>query len=524
MSETITSIQLNGNNNVVIQSVNNSQVTVQTVNWDDFVKKYTIEERERIAELKKSLEKSEELLDTNKKLYNYEGLELSQQINDLQKQLDSKEAQIKEIISSYKDKDLSDANTSPLYREALSLFLNGKIDAVLDLLSEAKLEEEEIKTAQLRILKAQALQLEYRFEEAAVNFEKSVAIAPTWVTHGKTGVFYQYLNKLEKAEQHYKQALPEAINNAERAVLLHNLAVLYKDQKDFGKAEKLYEEALEIFASLSEINLRTFLPYMAGALHNLAVLYVNQDEFDKAENVYGEALIIREFLAQMNPATFDTYITMTLHNLAKVYYHQNKFIKAEKGYDEVLDVYRGLAQTNPNVFLPYVATTLNNLAILYTDQKEFVKAEKGFDEALEICRHLAQTNPDTFEPDVAMTALNMSIFYRESYCDREKSVVYAKEALQSASPFMNTVPSVLKNAEKAMRILTTWGIDAEALLKNIKNGTQEEKDDFDWDELVKNVHSNRNTNNTRMNQNIKVDKEPRKNIFAAFITYLRRLF
>jgi tetratricopeptide (TPR) repeat protein len=609
MSETITSIKLDGNNNVVIQSVNNSQVTVQTVNWDDFVKKYTIEQRERIAELQKLLNRTE-------KLYGYERLELSQKINYLQKQLDDKEAQIKSIIESYKDKDLSDANTSPLYREALALFLNGKTDAVLELLSEAKLEEEERKTAELRILKAQALQLEYRFEEAAVNYEKAVAIAPTGENHFESANFYQFLNQFDKAKQHYEQAIQKVNNDADRAMTLNNVAILYKKQNEYakaeksydealalqrdlaqtnpttflydvagtlnnlsllyynqneygkaekgydealeirrrlvqtnpatflpdvamtlnnlsllyaaqteyGKAEKGYDEALEIRRNLAQTNPATFLPDVAGTLNNLSLLYYNQNDFAKAEKGYDEALEIYRNLAKTNPATFLPYVAITLNNLAVLYSPQNEFTKAEEGYDEALAIYRGLAQTNPATFLPDVAMTLNNLASLYFDQNDFSKAEKGYDEALEIYRNLAKTNPATFLPDVAMTAVNMSIFYRESYRDREKSVAFAKEALQSASPFIETVPSVLKNAEKAMRILTIWGINAEALLKDIKNGTQEEKENFDWDELVKNVHTNRNTNNIRMSQNVKTDSEPRKSIFAAVISYLRRLF
>ena len=200
MSETITSIKLDGDNNVVIQSVNNSQITVQTVIWDDFVKKYTIEQRERIAELQK-------LLDRTEKLHGYEQLALSQQINDLQQKLDSKEAQIKAIIESYKDKDLSDANTSPLYRDGLRLLLNGEIKEVRKLLNRARLEEEAIKTAESIILSAQAAQLDYDFEEATYNYEWAVRIAPTGENHFAAAHFYQVLYDFDKAKPHYEMGV-----------------------------------------------------------------------------------------------------------------------------------------------------------------------------------------------------------------------------------------------------------------------------------------------------------------------------
>lgn len=40
-----------------------------------------------------------------------------------------------------------------------------------------------------------------------------------------------------------------------------------------------------------------------------------------------------------------------------------------------------------------------------------------------------------------MTAVSMSVFFLEGQPDKEKSLVYAKEAVQAAQPFMESVPA-----------------------------------------------------------------------------------
>jgi tetratricopeptide (TPR) repeat protein len=445
MSETIPSIKLEGDNNVVIQSVNNSQITVQTVKWDDFVQKYTIEQRERIAELQK-------LLDRTEKLYSYERLELSQQINDLQQKLDSKEAQIKEIISSYKDKDLSDANTSPLYREALALFLNGKTDAVLELLSEAKMEEEERKMAQLRILKAQALQLEYRFEEAAVNYEKAVAIAPTYDNHFAAAYFYQYLNQFDEAEQHYEQALQKANSDTDKGTLFNNLGVLYQIQNKFSLSQKALDKALRIYRKLAETNLDEYLPDIARTLENLANLYNAKNDFDKAEKQYNEALQIRRKLVQINPIIFSPYLAILLNNLAVLYQYQNKFLESEQFYNEALKIKKQLALSNSALLETDLATIFSNLAGLYYIQHKFAKSEKAYIKALQLYRKLAQFNPATFYPQIATTLSNLGLLYKfqnkalkaEQYCI-EALVMRRKLVEINPDTFMPNLANTLNN-------------------------------------------------------------------------------
>jgi len=122
-------------------------------------------------------------------------------------------------------------------------------------------------------------------------------------------------------------------------------------------------------------------------LNNLAVLQRAKNEFDKAEKSYQEALEIRRKLAQANPQTYLSDVAMTLNNLAVLQRAKNEFDKAEKSYQEALEIRRKLAQANPQRFLIDYATTSVSLAILHrydiVDKSKSVnyatEAIKGFE-------------------------------------------------------------------------------------------------------------------------------------------------
>jgi CHAT domain-containing protein len=71
---------------------------------------------------------------------------------------------------------------------------------------------------------------------------------------------------------------------------LHNLALLYRDQGAYGKAEPLFAHALDI----REKALGPMHPAVAQSFHSLAVLYQAQGAYPKAEPVLSRATDIRE--------------------------------------------------------------------------------------------------------------------------------------------------------------------------------------------------------------------------------------
>ncbi len=74
------------------------------------------------------------------------------------------------------------------------------------------------------------------------------------------------------------------------ATSLGNLANLYKNQKRYSEAEKLFKETLKLDKKL----LGEEHSMMATSLGNLANLYKDQGRFSEAEPLYEEALKILE--------------------------------------------------------------------------------------------------------------------------------------------------------------------------------------------------------------------------------------
>ena len=306
---------------------------------------------------------------------------------------------------------------SELYRTAMRLFLEGKVDQALVTLSDEKLrklskaaKEEAI---QAWLLKAQLFTVQFRFDDAEKAYQGAIDTSPdSFVANFAFAWFNAELNHYEKATTGYARCLESARskgNSGDIAATLNNLAILDRDQKRMEAARKEFEEALEIRRELAQKNPDTYLPDVADALNNLANLDADQDRHEAARKGYEEALEIRRELAQKNPDSYLPDVAGTLNNLAILDAAQNRQEAARKGYEEALKVRRELAQKNPDTYLPDVARTLNNLAILHGAQNRQEAARKEYEEALEIRRELAQKNPDTYLPNLAHTLNDLAI-------------------------------------------------------------------------------------------------------------------
>ena len=65
---------------------NDTSVTINTINWDDFTQKVTSKERKRIKELENQLADKQKLLGVSETLFDKQRLELSAEINQLKKE------------------------------------------------------------------------------------------------------------------------------------------------------------------------------------------------------------------------------------------------------------------------------------------------------------------------------------------------------------------------------------------------------------------------------------------------------
>src|SRR6266478_2760989 len=307
---------------------------------------------------------------------------------------------------------------SELYRKAMRLFLDGKVDEALVTLSDEKLRElskaakerkaEAGKTTeaiQAWLLRAQLFTVQFRFDDAEKAYQEAIDTSPESLkANFAFAHFNQELNRYDKARRAYARCLELARSkddDGDIALTLNNLANLDKDQNRPETARKGYEEALKIYREFAQKNPDTYLSYVATILNNLAVLHADQNRMETARKEYEEALRIRGELAQKNPDTYLPDVAQTLYNLANLDGAQKRPEAARKKYEEALKIRRELAQKNPDTYLSDVAKTLGNLASVDVFENRIGTARKRFEEALDIFEQLAARNPDRFQSDIA---------------------------------------------------------------------------------------------------------------------------
>lgn len=329
------------------------------------------------------------------------------------------------------------------------------------------------------------------FEKAEANYSEALNILrelattspheylfDVTLTLNNLAILQRNRNEFEKAETNHSEALHirrQLVTTSPQTYLpylantLNNLAILQKNRNEYDKAKVNYAEALAIYRQLAAANPQTYVPYMATALNNLATLQSDKNEYDMAEEGYNEALYIRRQLATTNPKTYLPYLANTLNNLAALQKSRNEYEKAEENFAEALNIRRKLAEVNPKAYLPVVANALNNLANLQSDRKEYNKAEVNYIEALEIRRQLAKVNPQVYLPKIASLLVNISMLYSyyEIFCDREKAISQAKEAITIALPFSSFIPACEEYLQASCAVLEHWGEDPEAFLNSL---------------------------------------------------------
>ncbi len=258
------------------------------------------------------------------------------------------------------------------------------------------------------------------FDKTIEYFEKALDASRTVDSVFEYALFLQEHNEFQRSTLLYEEALQlyrrlsgeePAMYKSDVAVVLNNMANLYKAKNENLLAEQKYIEALEIYRELSGFSIKQAFD-MSTALNNFANVYTIMRKYDLAKQKYIEALKIRRMLAETNPSIYLSYVALTLNCLAALYSDTNECSFAEQKYIEALEIYRTLARERPIPHLPGLASVLHNYANLHSKKEEFFFAEQKYIEALEIRRKLAEENPAAYVPDVALTLVNFAISYK----------------------------------------------------------------------------------------------------------------
>lgn len=240
-----------------------------------------------------------------------------------------------------------------------------------------------------------------------------------------------------------KEVLDMTMNNIEDYDFLslqHNFGLYLYKQKQFHLVESYYQNVLEGYRKLSEMNPDAYLGEIALLLNDMAALHLELDRYEEGEKELMEALEIQKNQNKGITDICDLYYAHTLNNLASLHHCINRFEDAEKEYKEALVIYRSCIETNLEGKNEYVALTLNNLADLHSCQNRYDDAEREYMEALSIRRNIVNTDPNENKCNIADILNHMSNLHSDlrQYDKAEKEL---EEALSIIMPLADDNPS-----------------------------------------------------------------------------------
>jgi len=258
------------------------------------------------------------------------------------------------------------------YRKAAALFLEGKMDEALEILSEehlkqraADMKKQQEDTVRGWLLRGQMLAVKLDFDGAARAYKEAVGFAPNsydaWFAYSS---FHHNQNHFRKARAGYEKALVLARasgRDEDVARTLYNLGMLHHDEKRMAEARQAFEESLKLYRKLARQKPDVYLPDVALILYDLGNLNRDEKRMKDARAAYEESLKIRRKLADKNPDVFLPDVAETLNNMGELNHAENRMDDAREAYEKSLKIYRAFAKIAPAAYEPFVRKVQGNL-------------------------------------------------------------------------------------------------------------------------------------------------------------------
>lgn len=434
--------------------------------------------------------------------------------------IDSMEKQLLDMAKFVNQSISGGRQMSERKRLAIEMFEHGNIKGVIDVLNEddmaleAQQAEQQIRRGRelekysqtlidrgmdvLRsqideyIMRAQALMLNTdctdRFALACKAYESAVSIAAgNMEKEEQAGVLQTYAtfllvnNQYGKAEKIYRQCLdiydavenPSAESKGEKAAVLVNLANLYSRTQRSSECEAMYRSALKIYAHLAKDNLDDFGQIVGGVvivMMNLAALYCEDRKYAESETLLRDALEYCRFVANIDGKAEMALVQMKLANL---YPNALQYEEAEALYKDSLATLRSLAAEYPGNFDQWLADVLNSFANFCQRMERYAESEAMYIESLEIRQRMAKENPMAFELELAQTQRNLAVLYEHTNRFDEGEAL-CMEALKIYRHWADEAPKAFEpdliNALASLIIIyrdTDRLVDSEPVLKEV---------------------------------------------------------
>ncbi len=219
------------------------------------------------------------------------------------------------------------------------------------------------------------------YDQAEHLIERVFEMVYEPVLHGRaynlSGMIHRLRGNGDHALSQFQKALKEysiVSHIRDRALVLNQMATIYFDHEKHEKAEKLYQEALNIFVQTGDRYHRLFVTNNLGGIARL------RENYDQALDYFDDAL------HQLEGLNKSSYVWAILSlNRAVVFSEIGRFKEADAGFDEAEQLFkRGGTQD----ILPELYREKARLAL---KQEQFDRAEQLIKQSISMARELDMT-------------------------------------------------------------------------------------------------------------------------------------
>ncbi|MFH4963405.1 tetratricopeptide repeat protein [Gaetbulibacter sp. M235] len=220
------------------------------------------------------------------------------------------------------------------------------------------------------------------------------------------GDYYKLFNKSDSAYYYYhktEKLFKSLKDDYNTTMVLLNIAVLQKNEKDFIGSEVTSVEAISHLNQLEEIN--SVIKLKSYIYNNLGLVFDQLEQYDESIKYHKKAIELKKRLEGDNQATIEN----SLNNLALAYKSARQYKLALENYNQILQN-KDLVKSRPDVY----ATILDNYANTLYLSKNYNELPGLYLKALKICdsigasynsiiinQHLAQYYDDYNKKDSA---------------------------------------------------------------------------------------------------------------------------
>ena len=251
-------------------------------------------------------------------------------------------------------------------------------------------------------------------------------------SHAELGDLYMSMFENRKAEQHllkFKEIV-ERIVERDPDVYMPDLIASYSElgmnyyySGDNEKAEKYYLEAIRHVKENANLQLDNTLESIYG---NLALLYKNTKNYEKARYYIMESLSISKKLYDNNNEAFSRSLILTYNNLASILLSMDDFSGANKYMDEAIELCESLVKKHPDVYLPDLALMYHNNGSILQSLRKGKQVETSFEKSIQIYNDLIIKDSKQYKKGLIIVSHECGIFYVETKKYKESEALLKK--------------------------------------------------------------------------------------------------